>query len=133
MQDEKEVRVVAPSADTGAAAGARKGEEQDRERHHCEAEQPVAPLAAPDQISPDDEPDEEVQRAGPARPGEPVVTRGLKCEERGLHEPTDADTPGREPTGESRMPRLAEVGDGGLAVGEEGGPEQQLSHLPLLS
>ena len=88
-----------------------------------EPDEPVALLAAPDQVGADDEPDEEVERAGPGRPREAVDARRLDDEERGLGEPADPDAPDREP----RVARRG-VGDRGLAVAEERRPEEQLSH-----
>ena len=56
-------------AATSSAAG---------ERHHREAEQPVARRAAPDQVGADDEPDEQVQRARPRAPREAVAVERLR-------------------------------------------------------
>ena len=55
-----------------SAAHPGQREQNGRDRHDCEAEQPVARAAAPDQVGADDEPDEEVERARPGSPGKPV-------------------------------------------------------------
>src|SRR5207237_7952595 len=83
--------------------------------------------AAPDQVRADDKPDEEVERTAPARPREAVRARRLHPEQRGLDEPADPHAPGREPPRQARPPRLADERDRRLAVGEEGGPEEELS------
>ena len=85
--------------DAGAAAGPGGDEKRGGERHHGEAEQPVARGAAPDQVRADDEPDEEVERAGPGAPGKPVRCRGPARSEGRLREPADAYAPDAEPRG----------------------------------
>ena len=88
--------------DARAAAGPRGDEQRGGERHHGEAEQPVARRAAPDQVGADDEPDEEVERAGPGAPGEPVAVERLRDQQRRLREPADAHAPDAEPRREPR-------------------------------
>ncbi len=116
--------LVEPSA----PAGPGEDQERGRDRHHGETEQAVARRAAPDQVRADDEPDEEVERAGPRSPREAVRRRRLAGEQRRLGEPAEPHAPGREPTGETRTAKLTGVGEGGLAVGEERRHEEQLSH-----
>ena len=128
MEDEEEVRVVAACADPGAAADPGEHEEHDRRREDRKAEQAVARLAAPHEVRPDHEPDEQVERSRPRRPRKPVGPRRLDAEQRGLNEPAHAHAPGREPPGPAGVTYLAEVRDGCLAVGEERRPKEQLSH-----
>ena len=59
------------------ASRPREREQRGRDRHHRQPEQPVAGRAAPDQVRADDEPDEEVERAGPGSPREPVCRDDL--------------------------------------------------------
>ena len=80
VQREERARVTAPLAEAGASAHACKHEQPGGERHHREAEQAVPGAAAPDQIRADDEPDEEVERAGPGGPRKAVGPRGLADE-----------------------------------------------------
>ena len=88
---------MSPRRDAGAAAGPRGNEQRRGERHHGKAEQAVARRAAPDQVGADDEPDEEVQRAGPRAPRKPVRVERLRDQERRLREPADPDAPDAEP------------------------------------
>jgi len=95
MQHEEEIAVVGALTGAGAAADPRDDEESRRQRHHRQTEQPEARAAAPDQVGADDEPDEEVERAGPRRPREAVGASGLHDEQRRLREPADPNTPRR--------------------------------------
>src|SRR4029453_11100052 len=69
VEDEKDVGIVAARPKLGSPAEPRNDEQRGDERRYREPEQPIARAAAPYQIRGDDEPDEEVQRAGPPRPG----------------------------------------------------------------
>ena len=109
-----------------AAAGPGDREERDRDRHHGQSEQPVARRAAPDQVGADDEPDEEVERAGPGSPGEALRAGGLADEEPRLGEPAEPDAPRAQTAGEAGAAQLTGVGDGGLAVGEERWDDEEL-------
>src|SRR5215207_5632765 len=133
VKDQKEVGVVTVAADPGSTADACKDEEHDGERKDCEAEQAVTRLAAPDQIRAYDEPDEEIQRAGPRGPGKAVGARNLRSEQRRLHQPADTHAPGGQPSGEARVASFTKVRNRGFAVREQGGPEEQLSQLRPLS
>ena len=75
MQDEEGGGQVARPLGVGAAADVRGEQEGRGEGHERQAEQPVARLAAPDQVAAHDEPDEQVERPGPGRPGETVGAR----------------------------------------------------------
>src|SRR6266404_7936733 len=116
MQKQKAVGVMSACAHSRAAADASNDEEHCGKWHHDETEQPVRAAAAPDQIRADDEPDKEIERAGPRSPGETVLTCGLDTEERGLHEPTETHAPRCGPPGETGTTCVAEVADGGFAV-----------------
>src|SRR5206468_11239776 len=94
------------------------------------AEQPEPGVATPDEVDTDDEPDEEVQRAGPAPPGKPVGAQTLDDEERRLGEPADSDTPDREAAAEPRRAQPTGVGKRGLAVRDERRPHEELNHPP---
>src|SRR5262249_48029209 len=127
VEGEEQARVADRAAVARTAARVGEHEERERERHDREPEQPVASLAAPDQVGADHEPDEEVQRAGPARPGEGVRACRLDAEESRLDEPADPDSPRREPTRTARVPGLADVRERGLAIGDQRRPEEELS------
>ena len=124
MQDEEEVAVVGAAAGAGAAADARDDEERRRERHHRQAEQPVTRPAAPDQVRADDEPDEEVERAGPRRPREAVGARGLARRAA----PSARASRSARPRSPHRGAARRRVRERGLAVGEQRGPEEHLNH-----
>src|SRR5439155_18694137 len=111
-------RVVAMAGLACAAAESGEHEQDGRERHHGEAEQPAARPATPDEVDADDEPDKEVQRAGPGRPREALGARSLDDEQAGLEQPADAHAPGRQAAGGAWTTRIPRVGDRGLAVGE---------------
>ena len=116
--------------DAGAAARPREHEQRRRDGHHPEPEQPVAGIAAPGEVPGDDEPGEEVQRARPGAPREAVGRRGLRDEQRRLRQPADPNAPDPEPAVAARTPQPAGVRERGLAVGEQRGPDEQLSHRP---
>ena len=110
-------------AGLGAAAEPGDEEQHGRERHHGEAEQPVARPAAPDQVRADDEPDEQVERARPrsttgsrrrARPGRRAARSA-------------AASRSARPTSRARVARRG-VRERGLAVAEQRRPEEQLKH-----
>src|SRR5207244_450135 len=94
--------------------------------------QPVPRPTAPEEIGADDEPDEQVERAGPGAPREAVGPSGLDHEQRSLREPPESHTPRREPSGSTRPAGVPGVRDRRLAVGEQRWPEQQLSQSPPL-
>ena len=128
VRDQEQRRVAALARAVHASRGVRDRQQQRRERHHDEPEQPEPRPAAPDQVRADDEPDEEVERPGPRVPRKAVRARRLRDEERRLHEPADAHAPGREPAHRAGPPRVARVRDRSLAVREQRRPEEQLSH-----
>src|SRR5436190_1348102 len=92
------------SSSSVASAGAQAGRQQQagRGRHYGQAEQPVARPAAPEEIGADDEPDEQVQRAGPGAPREAVGPSGLDHEQCSLREPAESHAPRREPSCSAR-------------------------------
>src|SRR5262249_43930154 len=83
--------------------------------------------AAPEEVGRHDKPDEEVERLRPGRPGEARRRGRLRDEETGLRQPADTNAPRRQPPWTTWSACLARVGEGRLAVGDERGPEQQLS------
>ena len=122
VRDEEQRRVAARVAGRPAARVG-DGEEDGGERHDRKAEQAVTRLAAPDQVGADDEPDEEVERTSPARPGKAVGVRRLHSQQRRLREPAEPHAP---------RPDAAEpqVGDRRDRVPGERGPEERLSQPP---
>ena len=124
--------VAAPGLRDPAGRGTRPRAARGQ-RHDDEPEQPVARPAAPDQVRADDEPDEEVERPGPGVPGESVRARGLRDEQRRLHEPADAERPRSQRAERARVARVARVRERRLAVGEQRRPEEQLSQPRLLA
>src|SRR3954451_23361637 len=127
VQDEEDARVVAlPRAQPpGRACDA----EQDRgQGRAAQPEEPEARRTAPAEVDPDDEPDEEVERAAPGLPREAARPRGLRGQQRRGNKPADANPPDPEPRAHTGAARLAEERDRSLAVGEKRGPEQKLGH-----
>jgi len=81
VQDEEDVRVVAPFAEVGPAAEPRDDEQPGSKRRHGKSEEAVARAAAPDEIRRHDEPHEQVQRARPRCPRKAFGARGLQRRE----------------------------------------------------
>ena len=123
---------VAPCGSRGLLRPARRIRDRQQrcgERHHTEPEQPVPGTAAPDQVCAHHEPDEEVERPGPRAPRKAVGIRRLDDEQRRLREPSEPDAPRREPAERARASGVPGVGDRSLPVGDQGRPDEELSHL----
>src|SRR6185436_21148689 len=95
-----------------------------------DTQQPIARVAAPGEVPGDDEPAEEVQRARPCGPREAVGRRRLYGEQRRLRQPADPNAPDAESAVSARTPQPSGVRERGLAVAEQRGPDEQLSHRP---
>ena len=103
-------------------------EQRGRDRHHGEAEQPVARRAAPDQIGADDQPDEEVGGAGPSSPWKSLCARPPARRGARSGQATRAGRPRLRAGRRGRVREAAGIGDRRFAVGEQHRDDEELSH-----